>query len=220
MCMFVAMASPVRKPLQTFLQVPLKIGVDKTWSHFNSGYKVIRVNFSSLITPEVDEINFKNNYTAFLSIKVKFCEQTEGESGKWKTCLKRYKLMPHPHTETGAQSSFVISSKQLTCELNNVLALKFILQQPSPVWLDFSIADIKLYKNTRNNYLTYNPFYDWKKEESIKMENQKKLDLDVAAISSTMQQMWALTQQASNVECGTSLGRYEIEGTYDINLLT
>ncbi|CAE1273633.1 NICN1 [Acanthosepion pharaonis] len=213
------MASPVRKPLICSLQAPLKIGVDKNWANFNSGYKVIQVNFPSLITPEVDEIHFKNNYTALLSIKVKFHEQTEAESGKWKTCLKRYKLMPHPHTETGSQSSFVVNNKQLTCDLNNILALKFILQQPSPVWLDFSITDVKLYKNIRTPYQN-NLFSKWMKEEENKNDNPKKLDLDVAAISSTMQQMWALTQQISNVKCDTSLGRYEIDGIYDINLLT
>lgn len=108
---------------------------------------------------------------------------------------------------------------QLTCDLNNILALKFILQQPSPVWLDFSITDVKLYKNIRTPYQN-NLFSKWMKEEENKNDNPKKLDLDVAAISSTMQQMWALTQQISNVKCDTSLGRYEIDGIYDINLLT
>ena len=32
------------------------------------------------------------------------------------------------------------------------MALKFILQQPSPVWLDFSITDVKLFKNIRVSY--------------------------------------------------------------------
>jgi hypothetical protein len=33
-------------------------------------------------------------------------------------------------------------------ELSNVIAIRVILQQPSPVWKDFRIEDLKLYRTS------------------------------------------------------------------------
>jgi len=42
----------------------------------------------------------------------------------------------------------------------------------------------------------------------------------VADLSKHMQAMWALTEQATAAQTTTVIGRYDIDGCYDINLLS
>lgn len=61
--------------------------------------------------PQVQEIVFRNFYTAFLSVRV----QRPGPSGsrRWVTCLRDYCLMPCPHTEEGSQDYFSLRRHQV-----------------------------------------------------------------------------------------------------------
>lgn len=62
-------------------------------------------------SPQVQEIVFKNFYTAFLSLRV----QRAGPPGprRWVTCLRDHRLMPSPHTEEGSQDYFSLRRHQV-----------------------------------------------------------------------------------------------------------
>lgn len=61
--------------------------------------------------PQVQEIVFRNFYTAFLSVRVQ--RPGPGGSRRWMTCLRDLCLMPCPHTEEGSQDYFCLRRHQV-----------------------------------------------------------------------------------------------------------
>lgn len=62
---------------------------------------------------QLQEITFKNYYTAFLSIRVRQYSSIHTQA-KWVTCLRDYCLMPDPHSEEGAQEYVSLSKHQVS----------------------------------------------------------------------------------------------------------
>lgn len=62
--------------------------------------------------PQVQEIVFRNFYTAFLSVRVQ--RPGPGGSQRWVTCLRDLCLMPCPHTEEGSQDYFCLHRHQVS----------------------------------------------------------------------------------------------------------
>lgn len=62
--------------------------------------------------PQVQEIVFRNFYTAFLSVRVQ--RPGPGGSRRWVTCLRDHRLMPCPHTEEGSQDYFSLHRHQVS----------------------------------------------------------------------------------------------------------
>ncbi|KAM6343854.1 nicolin-1 isoform 5-T5 [Alca torda] len=107
------------------------------------GVAVIDLRFPRGAAADVQEIVFRNFYTAFLSVRV----QRPGPAGsrRWVTCLRDYCLMPCPHTEEGSQNYFSLHRHQMLCDVDQVTAVRFILRQPSPVWLHFTIEELQIF---------------------------------------------------------------------------
>ncbi|KAI5093392.1 nicolin-1 [Silurus meridionalis] len=174
----------------------------------------------------IQEISFKNYYTAYLTVRVlKNEEGSDENSAKWFTCVRNYSLMSSPHTEGGSQDYFSIYRQQsspskqrsktatfqpiiifwervkptanlMLTEPDNVITVRLILRQPSSVWLNFSIEDIKIYSLA---------------DEGLP---------DPDTVSSSIQQMWALTEIMQSSQTSASIGRFDVDGCYDINLLS
>ncbi|XP_059179528.1 nicolin-1-like isoform X2 [Physella acuta] len=233
------------RPINCNIKNPvcLTIPEDKHFNQtFHSGCKIIDISFPSVINPEIGEIQFQNYYVAFLTLKVKIkmTEETpkQGVNDQgWRIALKRYKLMPDAHAETGSQDIFSLTKKHFLVELSNVVTLRLILQQPSPVWKDFSLTNIKLFRPLLGSRAT--PIPSWVLEETKKTTGKKEiepgsLDLmstpntqltplgvpDLDILSSNLQQLWALAEEVSTAQTDSSIGRYEVDGCYDINLLS
>lgn len=209
------------RPLQCTLKSPVLITIPDFKSEFHSGCRVIDVSLSSVINPEVGEIHFKNSYTAYITVKAK-CRMPDSKDGnevKWRTCIKRMRLMPSPHVEVGAQDYFILTRKHMQFELVNVSALRLILQQPSPVWREFKIEDLKLF--TSSELSKPSPLPAWLTESQDK-SGRKKLEsiADLESLSSTLQQLWALSEEVAAQQTNRTLGRYEVDGCYEINLLS
>lgn len=64
------------------------------------------------LVPQVQEIVFRNFYTAFLSVRVQ--RAGPGGSQRWVTCLRDLCLMPCPHTEEGSQDYFCLHRHQVS----------------------------------------------------------------------------------------------------------
>ncbi|XP_077985312.1 nicolin-1-like [Glandiceps talaboti] len=220
------------KPLNCIIRKPviLKIGDPRT--DFHSGASVIEVAMPNIKSVDLGEVTFKNSYTAYLSIKVR-CNFKSAEStskygdNKWKTVLRRYPLMPNPHCEPGSQDFFTITRKVMCMEPNRVAAVRFVLQQPSPVWNHFTVDEINLYEHKLDapspvslpQWLLQNADDDEDGEErdkEIHIEGAPPVD----SISSGLQQLWALTESVRANQTAASLGRYDIDGCYEINLLS
>ncbi|KAF7693152.1 hypothetical protein HF521_008468 [Silurus meridionalis] len=168
----------------------------------------------------IQEISFKNYYTAYLTVRVlKNEEGSDENSAKWFTCVRNYSLMSSPHTEGGSQDYFSIYRQQMLTEPDNVITVRLILRQPSSVWLNFSIEDIKIYSLADEESERDIP--SWL---STITPAEEPLDLnglpDPDTVSSSIQQMWALTEIMQSSQTSASIGRFDVDGCYDINLLS
>uniref|UniRef100_A0A2D4FT56 Nicolin-1 n=2 Tax=Micrurus TaxID=8634 RepID=A0A2D4FT56_MICCO len=178
--------------------VVLQVGDMKT-EIGRPGVLVIDVSFPHSQTTDLQAVAFKNYYTAFLTLRVQ--RQSSADDGtespsKWVTCLRNFCLMPNPHAEEGSQNYFSISRHQMLCDVDQVAAMRFILRQPSPVWLHFTIEELQLFSLC-----------------------QKGLP-DADRVSSELQQMWILTEMLQANQPVARIGRFDIEDSYDLNLLS
>ncbi|XP_053377523.1 nicolin-1-like isoform X3 [Mercenaria mercenaria] len=230
------------RPLHCTIKNPVTLNISDLKSEFHSGCRIIDVSLSNIINPEktqlslksakgkskvaeeveqVGEIHFKNSYTAYLTVKAKcrIQDSKDGNEMRWRTCVKKMKLMSSPHVEAGAQDYFVITRKHMQFELVNVSALRIILQQPSSVWKEFKIEDLKIYRSSESG--RPNPLPAWLTDTPNK-SGKKKVEgvTNLEALSSTLQQLWALSEEVAAQQTNRALGRYEVDGCYEINLLS
>ncbi|XP_064605210.1 nicolin-1-like [Liolophura sinensis] len=211
------------RPLNCNIRNPVSLRVGEHKADFHSGCKIIDCSFPNILHPEVGEIHFKNFYTALLTVRVKFRSKEHGsEVGdmKWQKCIDRMKLMPDPHCETGSQDYFVISRKQFPFDLVNVAAIRLILQQPSPVWKDFRIEELKIYKTSKDDSKSA-PLPAWLTDNELnKKEKAVERVPNISELSSCLQELWSLSEQAASQQTTAALGRYDVDGCYEINLLS
>ncbi|XP_062590197.1 nicolin-1-like isoform X1 [Saccostrea cucullata] len=245
------------RPLHCSIKNPFVLTVEDQKSVFHSGCKVIEVTFPNVSVPEkqtvpislcerVGEICFKNYYTAYISIRVKFKAAPDNGTDsagdiKWRTCVRKMRLMPNPHKESGSQDYFSISKKQFSFDISNISAMRIILQQPSPVWKEFRIEDLKLYRSSEMMskppplpaWLTESSINSTKHKLELQTKAKEKIYFDdsdsqeneevgipnLESISSGLQELWGLSEEMAVNQTSTDIGRYEVDGCYEINLL-
>ncbi|ELT99555.1 hypothetical protein CAPTEDRAFT_173344 [Capitella teleta] len=212
------------KPIACIVKSPqlIKFGDSKT--EFNAGCSVIDVTFQNPVYVELQEIHFKNYYTASITVLVKRkAGITAAEKEKaWKVCVRNFTLMPHPHADQGGEEYFSIGPSQLGgAPLQNITALRFVLQQPSSVWKEFYIEDIKLFKNLSLTSVDVAlPTWMSETDKNDNCDRQLKGVSSISQLSQNMQNLWALTVQTGDQNSEGALGRYDVDGSYEINLLS
>jgi hypothetical protein len=87
-------------------QIRLFIG-DRSKVQFDSGCKIFDVHLTD--TFEFEKITFQNLYTCYLSIKAKDKKLPSDNSTSWKFLLRRFKLMPNCHGESGSHQRFELT---------------------------------------------------------------------------------------------------------------
>ncbi|XP_048348130.1 nicolin-1 [Sphaerodactylus townsendi] len=201
--------------------VMLQVGDMKT-EQGRPGVAVIDVMLPHSQTIDLQEIVFKNYYTAFLSLRVLRQSTTDGGDGspsKWVTCLRNYCLMPNLHAEQGSQDYFSVSRHQMLCDMDQVAAIRLILRQPSPVWLHFSIEELQLIPASQKS--PQKGFPAW-----LSCPSQERPAIlhdglpDADKVSSEVQQMWVLTEMLQASQPTAQIGRFDVDGCYDLNLLS
>lgn len=149
-----------RETVEFSVKGPMGVSIDEHLS--NSGCAVLDLVFAE--PSQVGEIVFRNYYTMWLSILVKIksvstnkadsrmdevavekpaCEKTSD----WLRSIARKVIMQNPHYETGSQDIISIASSESEIEWKNLVAMRIILRQPSPVWKTFHIEEINVYKD-------------------------------------------------------------------------
>ncbi|KAJ7381286.1 nicolin 1 [Desmophyllum pertusum] len=128
--------------------------------------------------------------------------------------------MPHPHFETGSQDCFTIFTYQIDEPPPQVIMLRLILRQPSPHWSNFSIEEIKCFLHPTMNcpllpgWLQNN---DCRNPVGIKsLQNCPNSE----GVASNIQQLWAMAQEIKSSKQNADIGRFDIDRSYDINLLS
>ncbi|XP_036387806.1 nicolin-1 [Megalops cyprinoides] len=199
--------------------VALQLGDAKTDTS-RPGVSVIDVTFPQCQAVKVQEISFKNYYTAFLKVRLlrRNPSNKEGAS-KWVTCLRSHRLMPNPHTEGGSQDYFSIYRQQMLIEPDDVTSIRFILQQPSSTWLNFTLEDIKIHQCVSEDSERDIPPWFSHLTPVDQPPNLHGLP-DPQTVSSSIQQMWALTEVMQTHQTAAPIGRFDVDGCYDVNLLS
>ncbi|XP_041130095.1 nicolin-1-like [Polyodon spathula] len=172
-------------------------------------------------TDQLQEISFKNYYTAFVMVRLQKVDPESPESAaQWVTCLHNHCLVPNPHTEEGSQDYFSIYRQQMLMEPDNVTSVGLILRQPSSMWLNFTLEDIKITVcGTENSEKNFPSWFSNLTPEEQSMNLQAGLP-DPKEVSSSIQQMWALTEVMQINQTSARVGRLDVDGCYDINLLS
>ena len=208
---------------------PSLVGISSGSSDFHSGCAVIEVLFPKVSSVDIEEINFKNYYTAMLTILARMRPSAANNEAtdmqpEWHVCMRSKTLMPFPHCEQASEDYFTIKSSECLVALHGVTELCFVLQQPSPVWKEFKIEEIQL---TRAPLVILEKpelvrwLSELDKEKSSNEDQQLKGISSVADISKRLQQMWALTENAQpGVASTASINRYDVDGCYDVTLLS
>ncbi|XP_005987066.1 nicolin-1 [Latimeria chalumnae] len=202
--------------------VALQIGDVKTDSA-RPGVFVIDVNFPQDKQVNLQEITFKNYYTAFLTIRIQKREySTDCSEGslKWMTCVRNQCLMPDPHTEQRSQDYFSIFRHQMLCEPDNVVTVRLVLRQPSPVWMVFTLEDIRVSQCGEES--SEKVLLPWLSHLSSLERPMNLHDCvpDPEKVSMEVQQMWMLTEVMRANQTAARVGRFDVDGCYDINLLS
>uniref|UniRef100_G3RWU3 Nicolin 1 n=1 Tax=Gorilla gorilla gorilla TaxID=9595 RepID=G3RWU3_GORGO len=194
--------------------VALQVG-DVWTSQGRPGVLVIDVTFPC-VTP-FEGITFKNYYTA---AGIRVCQHTSAHTpAKWVTCLWDC-LMPDPHSEEGAQEYVSLFKQQILCDMARISELHLILQQPSPLWLSFTVEELQIYQQGPKS-----PSMIFPKWLSHPMPCEQPALLheglpDPSRVSSEVQQMWALTEMIRASHTSARIGHFDVDGCYDLNLLS
>jgi len=207
------------KPFDCIVKKPvfLKVG-DSTNDIFKSGVSVIDIIFPGNSNVQLGKLIFKNSYTASITVKLKVLDDVGSEM--WKTAVKNFTLMPHPHFETGSQDRFTIFTNEIIKPSCKVIMVRLILKQPSPHWSNFSIEEIKCFPlaSTSNTMVP-----GWL--QSVECLSQPAINSaqncpNSNNVASNIQQLWAMVQELKSSKHNTTIGRFDIDGSYDINLLS
>lgn len=197
--------------------VPLQVGDGKS----ELGCPGVYIIDVTLQKPQtVHEISFKNFYTAFLTVRIQQRKKSDPKNRRWRTCVRDLRLMANPHTEDGSQDYVSLQAHQMLCATDHVSSIRLILRQPSPVWTTFTIEDLQI--NPSGQQSTQKGFSWWLNhlppKEQLRSLNKGLPDPN--RVSSELQQMWALTEVMRSNQSAASVGRFDVDGCYDINLLS
>ncbi|XP_078059221.1 nicolin-1 isoform X1 [Mustelus asterias] len=185
------------------------------------GVLVIEVTFPRERIINLRTITFKNYYTAFLTVRLqrRVTAESDRKLLKWKTCIRNMCLMPNPHTENGSQDYFSIARDQMLFEPDDVMTVRLILRQPSPVWLNFTIEDIKMYECDHDKDKVQGPWLSQLSPLERPLNLREGLP-DPEVVASSVQQMWVLTEMVRNNPTTNRVGRFDVDGSYNVNLLS
>ncbi|XP_060925770.1 nicolin-1 [Limanda limanda] len=198
--------------------VHLQIGDTKA-DAARSGICVVDVSLPFGKPVSIEEISFKNYYTASVSVRLLRRGPGQEAPAKWCTALRDLSLMSNPHTEGGSQDFYSIHRTQMREEPDHVVSVRLILRQPSSAWLTFSLEDITILPHTEPD--PEKEVSDWLSDLTLGDQHPDLEGLpDPQSVSSSIQQMWALTEVMQTNQTTACIGRFDVDGCYDINLLS
>ncbi|NWU04905.1 NICN1 protein, partial [Cephalopterus ornatus] len=98
--------------------------------------------------------------------------------------------------------------------------MRFILRQPSPVWLHFTIEELQIFPTGQKS--PQKDFPSWLSqltppEQPASLHGELP---DPEKVSTEVQQMWVLTEVIRARQAAARIGRFDVDGCYDVNLLS
>ncbi|XP_012707165.1 nicolin-1 isoform X1 [Fundulus heteroclitus] len=209
-----------RQPISCTVKAPVYLQIGESRAETaQSGVCVVDVALPFGKAVSIEEITFKNYYTAYITVRL--LRRTSARDGptKWCTALRDLLLMDNPHTERGSQDYYSIHRDQMLVEADHVVSVRLILKQPSSAWLAFSLEEIKIFPRMEPE--PEKEVSDWLSDLILVDQHPDVEGLpDPQTVSSSIQQMWALTEVMQTNQTTASIGRFDVDGCYDIDLLS
>lgn len=211
--------------LEFTVKGPVTILLEDSQLDYRSGCSVLDISFPKPTV--IGEILFRNYYVAYISLTCKRVpKEVEGnvntENLPWENCFSRMKLMENPHCEQGSQDIVSLTVKQSKTPWMGIVCLRFILRQPSPQWKKFNIENLIIYKEKpeESKPLVRLPVGFGQKLSGFRNQEMKNSeDPWLGRVASHLQNVWAVAELAKQVETDVSVGRFEVDGSYDISHL-
>uniref|UniRef100_A0A1A7Y7W5 Nicolin 1 n=1 Tax=Iconisemion striatum TaxID=60296 RepID=A0A1A7Y7W5_9TELE len=209
-----------REPVSCTVKPPVHLHIGESKAEpVLSGVCVVDVTPHLGKPISIEEITFKNFYTAYMTVRLLRRSSALEGPAKWCTAVKDLPLMDNPHTEGGSQDYYSIHRTQMQVEPDHVVSIRLILRQPSSAWLTFNLEEIQIFPHMEPD--PKKEVSDWLSDLILVEEHPDLEGLpDPQTVSSTVQQMWALTEVMQTNQTTVSIGRFDAEGSYDINLLS
>lgn len=104
-------------------------------------YQYLDVSLSQ--PSDIDFITFTNYYTC--SVTVKWQSISNRDSENWNTCIENHILMKNCHCESGSEDNVVLGHSELKGSLKEVASLRIVMKQPSFMWKEYNILNLKCY---------------------------------------------------------------------------
>ncbi|KAG7494117.1 hypothetical protein JOB18_023255 [Solea senegalensis] len=191
-----------------------------------SGVCVVDVTLPFGKTADIEEITFQNDYTASVTVRLLRRRPGHEAPAQWCTALRDLSLMDNPHSEGGSQDYYSIHRSQMRAEPDDVASVRLILKQPSSAWLSFSLKNIEMFPHTEPHFLFVlqepeKEVCDWLSDLTLDDHLTQPQDVpDPHTVSSSLQQMWALTEVMQSDQTTASVGRFDVDGCYDVDLIS
>ncbi|XP_013854909.1 nicolin-1 isoform X2 [Austrofundulus limnaeus] len=213
------MCESSRQPVAPTIKGPVYLQMGE--SKAQSGVCVLDLNLSSGRPVSIEELTFKNHYTAYLTVRLLRRSPEQGGLARWCTAVRDLPLMDNPHTEGGSQDYYSLHRTQMQEKPDHVVTVRLILRQPSSAWLTFSLEDIRVFPHMEPLKEPEKEVSDWL-SDLILVDQHPDLEglPDPQTVSSSIQQMWALTEVMQSNQTSASIGRFDVDGSYHINLLS
>ncbi|TNN25901.1 Nicolin-1 [Liparis tanakae] len=94
-------------------------------------------------------------------------------------------------------------------EPDQVVSVRLVLRQPSSAWLSFSLEDVSIFPHVEPD--PEKEVSDWLSDLTLEEQPPGLEGLpDPQTVSSSLQQMWALTEVMQTTQTTASIGRYDV----------
>ncbi|KAF8796184.1 nicolin-1-like isoform X2 [Argiope bruennichi] len=214
-----------RKPLDFKAKAPVSIFLDDERADYKPGCCILEILFPEPVT--IGDIRFRNNYTAFIGVSCKKVAAEKDVKNRdilpWQASVKRFILMQDPDCEKNSQDIVSIPAKESCIPLVGVVNVRFVLKQPSFRWKKFGIEELAFYgeitaKDVKQISIT-RPLSAASRLSECKT-SIPDIDKSENVISSKARYMWTISELMRDKQAtGSAVGRFEVDGSYDIGHL-
>lgn len=201
---------------------PVPVFLEDERSDSKSGCSILDLSFHEPVI--IKEIRFRNYYTCYVSLLVKKVPAEKDVKNRdllpWQVSVKSFILMEDPHCEQNSQDIVAINMKESIVLWSGVVQLRIILKQPSFQWKKFGIKDLTIFgelcKDTKQTSTSHSSTA--RKSESKVSTEQVCKEKNV-----TREEVQKLSDIAELLKdkqtSGAAVGRFEVDGSYDISHL-
>ncbi|XP_035211795.1 nicolin-1-like [Stegodyphus dumicola] len=212
-----------RKSLEFKARPPVSLFLDDERADYKPGCSVIEISFPEPVT--IGEICFRNNYTAYIGLSCKRVPAEKDVKNRdilpWQTSVKHFILMEEPECEKNSQNVFSIPSTKSAIPWSGIVNLRIILKQPSFRWKKFGIEELNFFgdllKDGKQVASVHSASSSRKIETKPVISEPESFE---AVMSSKSRYISIVSEIMRNKQAtGAAVGRFEVDGSYDIGHL-